>query len=367
MKRRTLITPLTGWLVLTLAPIHAVNAADTSAADAMVRQNGNITGRVINAATTTGLEGADVALEGTIYSARTERDGTYQLQAPTGNYTLTVSYTGLDTQNIPVSIQPGATARQDVGLTAAIYKLGAFVVSGEREGKALAITLQRQAPNVKSVVAADALGVLNGNPGELLKRLPGVMGLDTGGETRFVSIRGMAAALNTVTVDGNRMANAGSAGTSRDFQMQTMVSEGIERMEVVKSPTPDMDGDSIGGAVNFVSATAFDRAAGRRLSGAWGATNRPADKRDQKIHQDYSIAYSEVFWGKLGVTLNYGKHQQLSSISSVTRQYERKATDPAYIYSFALNDFTNLRTRWGGNLRLDYKMSERSRFFFNST
>lgn len=29
-------------------------------------------------------------------------------------------------------------------------------------------------------------------------------------------------------------------------------------LEVVKSPTPDMDGDSIGGAVNMVSKSAFD-------------------------------------------------------------------------------------------------------------
>ena len=32
----------------------------------------------------------------------------------------------------------------------------------------------------------------------------------------------------------------------------------VERLEVVKSPTPDMDGDSIGGAVNMVSKTGFD-------------------------------------------------------------------------------------------------------------
>ena len=32
----------------------------------------------------------------------------------------------------------------------------------------------------------------------------------------------------------------------------------IERIEVTKSPTPDMDGDSIGGAVNLVSKSAFD-------------------------------------------------------------------------------------------------------------
>ena len=65
-----------------------------------------------------------------------------------------------------------------------------FTVSGEREGNALAITLQRQSTGIKNVVSTDALGTLAGNPAELVARLPGVAGEAVGGDIRYVRIRG---------------------------------------------------------------------------------------------------------------------------------------------------------------------------------
>ena len=154
-----------------------------------------------NAATKFSLEGAIVQLDGTPHSARTERDGTYRFSVPPGTYNMTVSYTGLDPQTESVTVQSGATARKDFGLSAEIYKMNAFTVSGEREGNALAITLQRQAPNVKDVVSADAFGNMAGNPAELLGRLPGIVA-DSGMEGRYVTIRGIDQTLTTVTMDG---------------------------------------------------------------------------------------------------------------------------------------------------------------------
>ena len=98
-------------------------------------QSGNlsvITGRVSNAATQASLEGAVVRLEGTSYEVLTERDGTYVLRVPAGTYQMSVSYTGLDQQTIPVT-GAGGTQRHDVALTSNIYKMDTFIVSTERE------------------------------------------------------------------------------------------------------------------------------------------------------------------------------------------------------------------------------------------
>ncbi len=54
---------------------------------------------------------------------------------------------------------------------------------------------------------------------------------------RYVRIRGLNQNLTTVTMDGNRLANGASAGANRAFQFQTVNSETIERLEVVKLPT----------------------------------------------------------------------------------------------------------------------------------
>jgi TonB-dependent receptor len=325
-----------------------------------------VTGRVTNAATHANLEGALVQIDGTGLSARTERDGTYRLAAPEGEHTLVVSYTGLETQRVAVSAAGGSTVRRDVDLTSDIYQLGVFTVAGEREGNALAITMQRQAPNVKNVVSADAFGALAGNPADLLVRLPGVVGESVDGDFRYVQIRGMSRNLNTITMDGNRVADAGSANANREFQFQQVGSDAIERMEIVKSPTPDMDADSIGGAVNLVSKSAFDRAGGRHLGGSIGATWRATDERD-KARPNLTLSYSEVVGGRLGVAVNYGVRSHLAASDKADQVPQDSIAEPHYIASLSLRDSRNVRTRLGAGLKLDFKLSEQSRFYFNGT
>jgi iron complex outermembrane recepter protein len=327
---------------------------------------GVVAGRVSNVATGANLEGATVRLEGTNISVTTERDGTYRLQAPSGAYTLKVSYTGLDEESIPVLVQTGGTVTHNALLTAGIYKLREFVVAGEREGNAMAITLQRQAMNVKNVVSADAFGTLAGNPADLLFRLPGVVGDSVGGDIRYVQIRGVNPNLSTITMDGNRLANAGSAGATRDFQFQTMGSDTIDRMEVIKSPTPDMEADSIGGAVNMVTKSAFSRMAGRQFTLSLGATTRPLDERDT-IRPNFAVSYAEIFGKKrnIGISFNYGRRQIGSLIDFATSNFEVTDTNPAYRFNFGIQDFRISRTRWGGNFKIDYKLSQHSEFTVN--
>ena len=335
---------------------------------------GTVTGRVSNAATSLNLEGALVRVDGTDVSTYTQREGVYRLNVPAGSHRIVVTYTGLDPQSETVAVQAGATVQRDFGLTAEIYKMSAFTVSGEREGNALAITLQRQSDGVRNIVSTDAFGPLAGNPMELLARMPGVEAESVGGELRQLRIRGMSNELNTVTIDGNRIADANIGGQltggSREVQFQGIGSDTFERVELIKSPTPDMDADSIGGAVNLISKSAFDRAGGRRVSGSVGYnTRRLTDKRD-RLHRTLSFSYSEVFGGKVGVAVNYS-HRPTSSLYELTtftnQQLANGVEGPAYIQGFQIKDNEQERTRWGGGLRLDYKLSERTRFFFNGT
>lgn len=373
MKQKNPIALLFAWLAIALVPNPATHAAESSPTAATSQPAGTmsiITGRVSNAATNASLEGAVVRLDRTEFAATTDRDGTYRLQVPAGDYTLAVSYTGLDTQSVPLSVQPGRILQQDVGLTSVIYKMSAFTVSGEREGNALAITLQRQSTGVRSVVSSDAFGNLAGSPADLIKRLPGTTGESVGGDVRYIRIRGMSQNLNTVTLDGNRIADAASAGTTREVQYQQISSDPIERIEVIKSPTPDMDADSIGGAVNFVTKSAFNHSGERRIGGSMGAIWRPQDEREPRPLPDFSISYSEIFGGKLGVAFNYGyrAHNSLIDITSQSRSAVAAGSGaPAFIRSFGTVDLRQERIRWGGGLKLDYKFSEYTRVYFNAT
>jgi TonB-dependent receptor len=270
---------------------------------------------------------------------------------------------------VPVTISDrGGTVRHDIGLTSDIYRMDKFVVGSEREGNAKAITLQRLSDGVKNVVSADAFGGLAGNPADLAVRLPGIEGESVGGDNRYLRIRGLNQNLSTITQDGNRIADAASGGSSREFQFQTVGSDSIERIEVTKSPTPDMDGDSIGGAVNLVSKSAFDSSPERRIRGSVGAIWRATDPRD-RARANASLSYSEVFGGRLGVNLNLAYRPHGSIIDVSTQAHELLplgVTGPAYQYLLTVQDFNNIRTRSGAGLKLDYKLSDQVRFYINT-
>ena len=347
---------VTAWLFL------AVFTASTLAQSAII-------GTVTNTATGATLEGARVVLQPGGREVTTDALGVYRFDnvAP-GTVTLSVFYTGLTRQDVSVAVSADGTAvRRDIGLTSDIYRMDSFVVASEREGNAKAITLQRQSDGVKNVVSADAFGGLAGNPADLAVRLPGIEGESVGGDNRYLRVRGLSQNLLSITQDGNRIADAGSGGATREFQFQTVGSDSIERIELTKSPTPDMDGDSIGGVVNLVSKSAFDSSPERRIRGSVGAIWRASDPRDE-ARPNASLSYSEVFFGRLGVAVNMAYRPHGSIIDVSTQAHQQLPADvvgPAWLQQLTVQDFNNIRTRSGAGVKLDYKWSDQVRFFAN--
>jgi TonB-dependent receptor len=330
-----------------------------------------LSGTVSNAATGQNLEGARVVLKGTGRETLSDALGVYRFDnVPNGAAVVQVSYTGLQTVEQSVQVSGTAPVRHDVGLTSDIYQLSKFVVAGEREGQAQAITLQRNSDGVKSIVAADVFGGLAGNPAELVAKLPGVEGESVGGDIRYIRIRGLNQNLSSITMDGNRLADAASAGVTREFQFQTIGSDSVERIEVTKLPTPDMEGDSIGGNVNLVSKSAFDSTPERRIRASIGTIWRMTDDRD-KFRPNYSLSYSEVFGGRIGITFNAAYRPHYSIADQTTQQHQQLASGPlvgpAYTHSLDFVDFRNLRKRSGLALKVDYKFSDTTRFYVSGS
>jgi iron complex outermembrane recepter protein len=329
-----------------------------------------LVGTVTNAATGRALEGARVIIDGTDRELLTDSQGEFRFEGlPAGQVTVTASYTGLDPKSVQVAVQPGTITRGDLDLTSQIYAMSTLVVSGEREGNAQAVTLQRMSAGVKNIVSTDAFGNLAGNPADLLVRLPGIEGDTVDGTIRYVRIRGLNQNLTTITMDGNRLADAASAGSTREYQFQTVSADTVERLEVVKSPTPDMDGDSIGGAVNMVSKTGFDTK-GRQIRGSLGITYRPFDERMTGLPYNYAFSYSEVFGGRLAVAANFG-HRKLftpqDTVSQTSQPLPNGVTGPVFTNQVQYTDERLFTSRWGGGLRLDYKLTEGSRVYISST
>lgn len=278
-----------------LFAIPVLQAAETS-------PTGLITGRVTNVATGDVLSNVVINVVGADSRATTDIDGLFRIAVPSGSARLVVSYPGLDRQEISVSVSPGETVFRDVGLNSEIYRMDKFVVKSLREGQAAAIQEERESANARNVAAIDAYGNPGAAVGELIQRLPGIAIDGSGGEVGAVYIRGMTQDFSSLMVDGAQIAVSGGTQISNGNVYFGQVSTGtLATAEVIKSPTPDMDGNAIGGYLNLRTKRAYDTTPGRKvtltLGTAWarGYDDSSVPYRDKAELDLINLSYSDVF------------------------------------------------------------------------
>ena len=127
------------------------------------------------------------------------------------------------------------------------------------EGQAKALDTQRNSNRILNAISADGIGKLpDRNAAEAVQRLPGVSIERDQGEGRFVAVRGLPAQWSSASLNGDRIPTAEEETTSRATAFDFFPTEMIESVEVSKAVTPDMEGDAIGGNVNFITRTAPD-------------------------------------------------------------------------------------------------------------
>ncbi len=238
-------------------------------ASAAAAATGTVTGRIDNPATGQYLNNARVTVAGTDLEAFTDQTGVYHVAGvPSGPATLRFFYTGMPPRDVAVTVPAGGTVAQDVSLGEAaevgpggVVKLGKFVVAAEEmNAEAIATNEQRFSPNIKNVVAASSFGdIAEGNVGEFMKYLPGVTADFADPTILSISVRGLNSHLTSVTADGAQMANAHYGGSTRVFQFEQVSINNISRVELTKVPTPSQPADTLGGTVNMVSKSAFER------------------------------------------------------------------------------------------------------------
>ena len=232
---------------------------------------GTIQGRVLNVTSGNYLNNARVTVEGTTLQVFTNEFGQYLITGvPAGAVTLRFFYTGFEPQLAQLEVAAGQSVTRDfefshkeAGAPAdRTVQMDAFLVEGVKETNASAIAMneQRFAENIKNVVSADEFGgVTEGNIGEFLKFIPGVTLDYVGAEARTASVRGMPAENTGVNIDGNPVASTGAGVANRQFEFDQLSINNVSRVEVTKGPTPENRADAIGGTINLVSKSAFER------------------------------------------------------------------------------------------------------------
>lgn len=374
-----------------LATLAALMLPRAFGAAASAETTGTVEGRVLNLTTGVYLGNARITVDGAALPAFTNNLGEYRLtDVPPGPATLRVFFTGLAPQTATIDVAAGRTAIKDFSLLQTTtpsdtVKLDAFVVGAEKEANAtaLAINEQRFAASIKNVVAADEFGtVTEGNVAEFLKFIPGVTLDYVAADARSASVRGMPSSGTAVTVDGDRVANSGSGVPGRAFEFDQLSINNVSRVEVTKGPTPDSPADAIGGTVNLVSRSAFERTRAEFTYRAYLNLNQQSQQDVQflsfgqspghgreptgKIKPGFDFAYINPVTKNFGFTFtaldsNIFNQQYLSNVTwSPTSNAGAGGTLAApAMTTYRFNQSPKMTTRYSVGATADYRIAPR--------
>jgi TonB-dependent receptor len=220
--------------------------------------------RVFEDATNAALQGATVEIEALSIREATDNSGRTVLRnVPEGEYTVEVSYRGLPDTTETVQVSSGEPTALPIrmGLDEEVFELTDFLVRDRVTSTDIAQQVERNALNVRDIIASDTMGQMpDQTVADAVRRLPGVS-IERAGdnaENQYVAIRGMNSDFNKVLIDGVPLTVGNSDKASRSVPLNVISTSLTDTIEVTKSVTPDMDGDAIGGSINIRTRSAFD-------------------------------------------------------------------------------------------------------------
>jgi hypothetical protein len=183
-------------------------------------------------------------------------DGTYTLKnVEPGTYTMVVelfSYTKIERSVTVASATDEITQDFSLSPDSTMLKQVQIIGSYDRESDNYARNLEKNNDYILNILSAKTMQLLPDiTVGDVLQRVSGVVTQKsvTGGG-KYAVIRGMDKRYNYTTINGVKL-------PSPDYEnkyvpMDMFPSQILERLEVIKSLRPDMEGDASGGVMNLV-------------------------------------------------------------------------------------------------------------------
>ena len=229
-----------------------------------------------------------------------------------------------------------------------------------------ALKEQRRSDSVQSTVHADGVAQLpDQNVAEATQRLPGVSVERDQGEGRFVSVRGLGPDLNSVSVNGTLIPSP--EADRRAVALDVLPSELVQSLSVVKTLTPDMDANSLGGTIEVESLSAFDHKGLFYTGSAEGSY----DDNTEQTSPKFSGAISDRFslgdgTDNFGVAAALSWQQRDFGSDNVETGGDWDFEDGARLEQFEQRDYDIRRERSGLGLNFDYRPDDFSSYYLRT-
>jgi TonB-dependent receptor len=346
-------------------------------------ESGKIKGKVTDSSSGEALPGANVVIKGMSIGGATDIAGKYLIaQVPKGKQIVQVSYVGYTTKEIQVNVVSDQTTEIDVQLVFSTVNLKEVEVTAQIEGQSAAINQQLSSNTIVNVVSQDKIQELpDQNAAETLGRLPGIAVQRDNGEGQKVVVDGLAPRFTNITINGVQVPATSQPGDfttdgsgdvdDRSVDLSMISPDILEGIEVFKASRPDLDGDAIGGTVNFTTRKAKEGAlTSFRIFG--GYNNLQNDYGNYRGSFTYSNRFfkNEDSVSKLGMVISGSIQRADRASDDIGGSYDWTGElngGPVYqTADVTLTKHTEIRKRYGLNLALDYELSENNDIFLTS-
>ncbi len=206
------------------------------------------------------LVGAVVSLEGTKYGTVTELDGKFIFtKIPAGTYKLKIVYASYQTLEKEFTVADTETRSFNLQLALSYSTLKEVQITGKYE-KGSDEESQNREKNGREIMNVMSAHTISFSPditvASVLQRVSGVSIENSNAGKQYVNIRGMDKKYNTTLVNGVKIPSPNDR--DRYVPMDIFPAELLDRLEVIKSLSPSMEGDATGGVVNMVMKNAPD-------------------------------------------------------------------------------------------------------------
>jgi outer membrane receptor protein involved in Fe transport len=199
------------------------------------------------------LIGVTVRIIGSVIGATTDLDGHYEIEVPPGRIRMLYSYISYENYDTAFQVDPAEREiHVNVMMSESFLETGEVIVTANRAyGQAQALRIQQSSQINQTIIHSE---VFNKYPdvtiAETVSRMPGVSIIRGVDEGQIVQVRGLPEQYTAVSLNGQRLP-AIQPEVDQSGSLDLIQSNLVDEVRVIKSRSADMDGDAIGGAVDF--------------------------------------------------------------------------------------------------------------------